>query len=88
MASHAYGAPFILYGVPPEGPGMCKYPLKGDGVVKSPIYCVVAGREMLGILYVCPPLSRHHYALYMELATMPSLPGCLTFYEIIKGDCE
>jgi len=23
-----------------------------DGVVKSPIYCVVAGREMLGILYV------------------------------------
>jgi len=24
-----------------------------DGVVKSPIYCVVAGREMLGILYVC-----------------------------------
>jgi len=38
-----------------------------DGVVKSPIYCVVAGREMLGILYVC--LRFRHYALYMELST-------------------
>ncbi|NOY68820.1 MAG: hypothetical protein GXP53_04920 [Deltaproteobacteria bacterium] len=40
-----------------------------DGVVKSPIYCVVAGREILGILYVCLRFRDTNYALYMELST-------------------
>jgi len=44
-----------------------------NGVVKSPIYCVVAGRKMLEILYVClrfcDPLRLVYGTFYLAIVT-------------------
>jgi hypothetical protein len=40
-----------------------------DGVVKSPIYCVVAGTANARRTTCTPAFGRHHHALYLELFT-------------------
>ncbi len=55
-----------------------------DGVVKSPIYCVGSVFQVLSILTCIDSSPKNHYALYIELFTLPSGAYSKTFYEFIK----
>jgi hypothetical protein len=43
--------------------------MKLDGVVKSPIYCVVVFFQTLGILHMYSLVPKKYYALYINLFT-------------------
>ena len=57
-----------------------KYPVKFDGVVKNPIYCVAAHFEILDILYVLSRLKKYTTpCISIFLLSHPMI-----FYECIK----
>lgn len=56
-----------------------------DGVVKSPIYCIVVIRKMLDVLHVRLKLSLHHYSLYIELFNLAIYSAIFNFETIIFG---
>jgi hypothetical protein len=41
--------------------------IKGDGVVKSPIYCVAGFLQTLDIPHVWSSTCKKHYVLYIKL---------------------
>ena len=57
-----------------------------DGVVKTPVYVVVAGLVNARRTLCTPALNQHHYAYYTEVLYLAILANKSSFYEIIILD--